>query len=106
MKLFTARQACLSIASLVAPWLLGCGGAVEPTTETGTGTAMGTGTSSGSTSSGSSSSGSTSSGSTSSGGGERRCTPGVYVYCRCEDGGEGSRQCNADGTDFAACVCS
>lgn len=36
---------------------------------------------------------------------ERICTPGAYVYCRCEDRSEGTKLCNTDGRTFRACVC-
>ena len=36
---------------------------------------------------------------------ERICTPGAYVYCRCEDRSDGTKLCNTDGVSFRACVC-
>ncbi len=36
---------------------------------------------------------------------EKLCTPGNYVYCRCEDRSEGTKLCNADGLSFRPCVC-
>jgi hypothetical protein len=32
------------------------------------------------------------------------CTPGAFVFCRCQDRSEGSKQCSADGKSFAACL--
>jgi hypothetical protein len=34
-----------------------------------------------------------------------KCTPGAYVYCRCEDRSEGTKLCRPDGVSFDACVC-
>jgi hypothetical protein len=34
------------------------------------------------------------------------CTPGAYVYCRCEDRSEGTKLCNDDGAGFAVCTCA
>jgi cysteine-rich repeat protein len=34
---------------------------------------------------------------------EKICTPGGYVFCRCQDRQEGSKLCNEDGTAFGAC---
>lgn len=34
---------------------------------------------------------------------ERLCTPGNYVFCRCQDRSEGSKLCNDDGMSFGAC---
>lgn len=31
------------------------------------------------------------------------CTPGAYVYCRCQDREEGTKLCNETGTAFGAC---
>ncbi|MEO7091607.1 MAG: DUF4215 domain-containing protein [Polyangiales bacterium] len=31
------------------------------------------------------------------------CTPDAYVYCRCKDFTDGTKQCSADGTAFGAC---
>lgn len=36
---------------------------------------------------------------------DRLCTPGAFVYCRCEDRTEGTKQCNSDGMSFRGCVC-
>jgi hypothetical protein len=36
---------------------------------------------------------------------DRLCTPGSYVYCRCEDRSDGTKLCNSDGMSFRACVC-
>lgn len=36
---------------------------------------------------------------------ETLCTPGAYVFCRCQDRREGSKECSADGRSFAACTC-
>jgi hypothetical protein len=33
------------------------------------------------------------------------CAPRADVFCRCEDRSEGTKQCNAEGTGFSACVC-
>lgn len=35
---------------------------------------------------------------------DRICTPEAYVFCRCKDRQEGTKQCNADGSGFAACL--
>jgi hypothetical protein len=35
----------------------------------------------------------------------RLCTPGAYVYCRCEDRSEGTKLCHDDGQAFDACMC-
>jgi hypothetical protein len=35
---------------------------------------------------------------------ERLCTPGAYVFCRCENRNEGTKLCKEDGTSFAACA--
>lgn len=32
------------------------------------------------------------------------CTPGAYVFCRCADRSEGTKQCRADGLSFDACT--
>ncbi len=37
--------------------------------------------------------------------GERVCTPGAYVFCRCEQRQEGTKLCSDDGKAFAACNC-
>ena len=34
---------------------------------------------------------------------ERLCTPGNYVFCRCQDRQEGSKLCNEDGASFGPC---
>jgi hypothetical protein len=34
-----------------------------------------------------------------------KCTPGAYVFCRCEDRSEGTKLCRPDGTSFDACKC-
>ena len=34
-----------------------------------------------------------------------RCTPAAYVFCRCEDRSEGTKQCKEDGRSFEACKC-
>lgn len=34
-----------------------------------------------------------------------KCTPGNYVFCRCEDRSEGTKLCNPDGVSFEACKC-
>lgn len=34
---------------------------------------------------------------------ERLCTPGNYVFCRCQDRQEGSKLCNDDGASFGPC---
>src|SRR5215471_17808300 len=31
------------------------------------------------------------------------CTPGAYVYCRCQNRDEGTKLCKADGLSFEAC---
>lgn len=36
---------------------------------------------------------------------EKVCTPGAYVYCRCEDRSEGTKLCKADGRSFDECKC-
>lgn len=36
---------------------------------------------------------------------DRVCTPGAYVFCRCEDRAEGTKLCSADGKSFDACDC-
>ncbi|HEY8075258.1 MAG TPA: hypothetical protein VIF62_14135, partial [Labilithrix sp.] len=33
------------------------------------------------------------------------CTPGAYVYCRCEDRSEGTKLCHDDGASFDDCKC-
>jgi hypothetical protein len=33
------------------------------------------------------------------------CTPGAYVYCRCEDRSEGTKLCHDDGAAFDDCKC-
>ncbi len=35
---------------------------------------------------------------------ERLCTPDAWVYCRCQNRDEGSKQCNEDGTKFGPCM--
>jgi hypothetical protein len=35
----------------------------------------------------------------------RICTPGNYVFCRCEDRSEGTKLCLADGASFEDCKC-
>jgi cysteine-rich repeat protein len=32
------------------------------------------------------------------------CDPGTFIFCRCPDGEEGSRKCNADGQSFQDCA--
>ena len=39
-------------------------------------------------------------------GGVPRCTPGNYVFCRCSDRTEGTKQCRADGLSFDPCATS
>jgi len=34
-----------------------------------------------------------------------KCTPGNYVFCRCEDRSEGTKLCRPDGTSFDECKC-
>lgn len=34
-----------------------------------------------------------------------KCTPGNYVFCRCEDRSEGTKLCRPDGVSFDTCVC-
>src|SRR5688572_20793495 len=34
---------------------------------------------------------------------DRICTPGAYVFCRCENRKEGSKLCKEDGESFGAC---
>lgn len=34
----------------------------------------------------------------------RLCTPGAYVYCRCQDRQEGTKLCREDGASFEACL--
>ena len=34
-----------------------------------------------------------------------KCTPGNYVFCRCEDRSEGTKLCHPDGVSFDACTC-
>jgi hypothetical protein len=34
-----------------------------------------------------------------------KCTPGNYVFCRCEDRSEGTKLCRDDGTSFDTCKC-
>lgn len=36
---------------------------------------------------------------------DRICTPGNYVFCRCEDRREGTKLCRADGVSFDKCDC-
>jgi len=36
---------------------------------------------------------------------ERLCTPKAYVFCRCADRSEGTKQCAEDGQSFADCFC-
>ena len=38
-------------------------------------------------------------------GSARLCTPGAYVYCRCEDRSEGTKLCHDDGQGFDECKC-
>jgi cysteine-rich repeat protein len=42
-------------------------------------------------------------GSSSDGTGGRLCTPDAYVFCRCADFSEGTKQCAADGLSFGEC---
>jgi hypothetical protein len=35
---------------------------------------------------------------------DRLCTPGAYVYCRCQNRDEGTKLCNDDGAGFQACL--
>ncbi len=37
--------------------------------------------------------------------GDKLCTPGAYVYCRCEDRSEGTKLCHDDGAGFDDCKC-
>jgi hypothetical protein len=37
--------------------------------------------------------------------GSVKCTPGNYVFCRCEDRSEGTKLCRPDGISFDMCVC-
>lgn len=41
--------------------------------------------------------------SSSSGGAQRLCTPDAWVFCRCVDFSEGTKQCAADGLSFGEC---
>ena len=36
--------------------------------------------------------------------GDRICTPGANVFCRCADREPGTKECSADGTSFAPCT--
>jgi hypothetical protein len=46
-----------------------------------------------------------SSSSKSSSDGAKICTPGAYVYCRCENRAEGTKLCHDDGATFDDCKC-
>ncbi len=35
---------------------------------------------------------------------ERLCTPDAWVYCRCQNRDEGSKQCNEEGSKFGPCL--
>jgi cysteine-rich repeat protein len=35
---------------------------------------------------------------------DRLCTPDAWVYCRCQNRDEGSKQCNEQGTKFGPCM--
>ena len=35
---------------------------------------------------------------------ERLCTPGAYVFCRCQNRDEGTKLCNKDGQSFQDCL--
>jgi cysteine-rich repeat protein len=37
---------------------------------------------------------------------DRICTPGNYVYCRCQDRTEGTKLCHDDGAGFDPCSCA
>jgi len=37
-------------------------------------------------------------------GGEPRCTPGGFVFCRCSNRDEGTKMCRADGQSFDPCT--
>lgn len=37
--------------------------------------------------------------------GSSSCTPGAYVFCRCQDRSEGTKLCQDDGKAFSACQC-
>lgn len=97
-------------------FFFGCGGAIAPSGTSGDGSGTGGTDSSGTSgSAGSSGSSSTSGGMAHSnpnmpaGGGSATggstCTAGNYVFCRCEDGSEGTKECLPD-SSFAACSCN
>ena len=33
------------------------------------------------------------------------CEPGLEVFCKCQNGADGTKACNADGVTFGDCVC-
>jgi len=35
---------------------------------------------------------------------QRLCTPGAYVFCKCAEGGDGTKLCDADGAGFGTCA--
>src|SRR5437870_3211108 len=35
---------------------------------------------------------------------QRLCTPGAYVFCRCENKDEGTKLCKEDGQSFDSCL--
>lgn len=35
---------------------------------------------------------------------DRICNPNAYVFCRCQDRQEGTKQCNAEGSAYGSCV--
>ena len=88
----------------VALVLTACGGSVAPGGSSGSSGTSGTsGTSS---TNGSDSETGNTSGATGGGGGSLRCTPGAYVFCRCQDRSEGTKLCQDDGKAFGPCACS
>jgi hypothetical protein len=40
------------------------------------------------------------------GAGSRECTPGSFVFCRCRQAEEGTKQCDSTGSAFGPCVCA
>jgi hypothetical protein len=88
-------------------FFFGCGGGIAPSGTSGDG--------SGTDSSGTSGSSATSGGTAhsnpnmptggSSGTSGSTCTAGSYVFCRCDDGTEGTKECLPD-RSFAACSCN
>ncbi len=104
------RAPALVLASASLLFFCACGGGIAPSGN-GNGNGDGTGTPSGTTgaSGASSSGGSTHSNPnmpTGGGGGESgaTCTVGNYVFCRCADGSEGTKECLPD-RSFGACAC-